>query len=169
MTQINKSEDLNGQFASLETGMTQRYKFRDRWCTLLYFYCVNCKYSSKRCCSYGIQVIMVLWQENVPIDTDEGQIICNLIAVHAGLERTIDLNEQLRVLRTRDTRVPKVQMLSGRQDVWDTPKVKKKSASYFSLVYQKRNLFWVFNIYQLGETTYSAEWFCKCLFLYHEF
>lgn len=61
-------------------------------------------------------------EENVPIDMDGGQIICNLIAVHAGLERTIDLNEQLRVLRTRDTRVPKVQMLSGRQDVWDTPK-----------------------------------------------
>lgn len=61
----------------------------------------------------------------MPVDMDGGQIICNLIAVHAGLERTIDLNEQLRVLRTRDTRVPKVQMLSGRQDVWDTPKVKK--------------------------------------------
>jgi hypothetical protein len=77
----------------------------------------------------------------VPIDMDGGQIICNLIAVHAGLERTIDLNEQLRVLRTRDTRVPKVQMLSGRQDVWDTPKVKKKYAYYYlSLVYQKRNL-----------------------------
>jgi len=75
----------------------------------------------------------------VPIDTDEGEIICNLISVHAGLERTIDLNEQLRVLRTRDTRVPKVQMFSGRQDVWDTPKV-KKSASYFCLVYHKRNI-----------------------------
>ena len=25
-----KFEDLNRQFASLETGMTQRYKFRDR-------------------------------------------------------------------------------------------------------------------------------------------
>uniref|UniRef100_K3Y9H0 Calcineurin-like phosphoesterase domain-containing protein n=1 Tax=Setaria italica TaxID=4555 RepID=K3Y9H0_SETIT len=61
-------------------------------------------------------------EENVPIDTDEGQIICNLIAVHAGLEKSIDLNEQLRVLRTRDTRVPKVPMLSGRQDVWNTPK-----------------------------------------------
>ncbi|RLM74782.1 uncharacterized protein C2845_PM15G07450 [Panicum miliaceum] len=42
--------------------------------------------------------------------------------VHAGLEKSIDLNEQLRVLRTRDTRVPKVPMLSGRQDVWNTPK-----------------------------------------------
>ncbi|KAJ1270859.1 hypothetical protein BS78_06G083300 [Paspalum vaginatum] len=61
-------------------------------------------------------------EENVPIDRDEGQIICNLIAVHAGLERTMDLNEQLRVLKIRDTRVPKIQMLSGRQDVWNTPK-----------------------------------------------
>ncbi|OEL19739.1 1,4-alpha-glucan-branching enzyme 2-2, chloroplastic/amyloplastic [Dichanthelium oligosanthes] len=42
--------------------------------------------------------------------------------VHAGLERSIDLNEQLRVLRTRDTRVPKIPMLSGRQEVWNTPK-----------------------------------------------
>ena len=70
------------------------------------------------------------WQENVPIDTDEGQIICNLIAVHAGLEKSIDLNEQLRVLRTRDTRVPKVPMLSGRQDVWNTPKV-----SYYVILF----------------------------------
>lgn len=66
----------------------------------------------------------------MPIDTDEGQIICNLIAVHAGLERSIDLNEQLRVLRTRDTRVPKVAMLSGRHDVWNTPKV-----SYFVILF----------------------------------
>ena len=66
---------------------------------------------------------MVVRQENVPVDTDEGQIVCKLIAVHAGLERSMDLNEQLRVLRTKDTRVPKVQMLSGRQDVWDIPKV----------------------------------------------
>ena len=36
MTQMNKFEDLNDRFASLGTGMTQRYKFRDRWCTLLY-------------------------------------------------------------------------------------------------------------------------------------
>lgn len=35
MTQSNKFEDLNGRFASLGTGMTQRYKFRDRWWTLL--------------------------------------------------------------------------------------------------------------------------------------
>ena len=31
MTQIDKFEDLNGRFVSLETEMTQRHKFRD-WC-----------------------------------------------------------------------------------------------------------------------------------------
>jgi len=30
MTQINKFEDLNDQFASLETDMTRQYKFRDQ-------------------------------------------------------------------------------------------------------------------------------------------
>ncbi len=30
MTQSNKFENMNGRFASLGTGMTQRYKFRDR-------------------------------------------------------------------------------------------------------------------------------------------
>ena len=31
ITQMNKFEDINGRFASLETGMTQSNKFRDRW------------------------------------------------------------------------------------------------------------------------------------------
>jgi hypothetical protein len=57
---------------------------------------------------------MVVWKENVLIDTDGGQIVCNLIAVHARLEKSRDLNEQLRVLTTRDAKVPKVQMLSRR-------------------------------------------------------
>jgi len=30
MTQMDKFEDLNGRFVSLETGMTHRHKFRDR-------------------------------------------------------------------------------------------------------------------------------------------
>ena len=85
------------------------------------------------------------WQENVPIDTDEGQIICNLIAVHAGLEKSIDLNEQLRVLRTRDTRVPKVPMLSGRQDVWNTPKVSYYVILFLSISSNKKTCL-TFNI-----------------------
>lgn len=100
----------------------------------------------------------------MPIDTDEGQIICNLIAVHAGLEKSIDLNEQLIVLRTRDTRVPKVPMLSGRHDVWNTPKV-----SYYvycplfhltkTWLLMDFNIIFEMNINLLGDATYSAECF----------
>ncbi len=43
MTQSNKFEDLNGRFASLGIGMTQRYKFIDRWWTLLFFFHHVCK------------------------------------------------------------------------------------------------------------------------------
>jgi hypothetical protein len=39
MTQMNKFEDLNDRFASLWTEMIQQRKFRDRWCTLLKFFC----------------------------------------------------------------------------------------------------------------------------------
>jgi hypothetical protein len=59
----------------------------------------------------------------VPIDTDEGQTVCKLIAVHAGLERSIKMDEQLEVPKSRDTRVPNVQMLHGRHGVWDITKV----------------------------------------------
>lgn len=84
----------------------------------------SAKYSrDARCISALVFHVIVVLQEDVPIDTDGGQILCKLIAVHAGLEKSLDLNEQLRVLRTRDTRVPKVQMLSGRQDVWNIPQV----------------------------------------------
>lgn len=71
------------------------------------------------------ELVWIHEEENVPIDTNEGQIICKLIAVHAGLERSIDLNEQFRILRTKDTKISKVAMLSGRQDVWNIPKVSK--------------------------------------------
>jgi hypothetical protein len=80
----------------------------------------------------------------VPIDTDEGQIVCNLIAVHAGLEKSMDLNEQLRVLRTRDTRVPKVPMLSGRQDVWNIPQV-SNMRSYCNILPANTVLFGLFS------------------------
>jgi hypothetical protein len=43
MIQSNKFEDLNGRFASLGIGMTHRYKFRDRWWTLLFFFHHVCK------------------------------------------------------------------------------------------------------------------------------
>lgn len=55
--------------------------------------------------------------------TDDGDKHCKLIAVHAGLEKDKDVKEQLKSLKARDTRVPKVEALSGRKNVWDIPKV----------------------------------------------
>lgn len=57
------------------------------------------------------------------MNTDDGVKCCKLIAVHAGLEKGKDLKEQLKLLKARDTRVPKVEALSGRKSVWDIPEV----------------------------------------------
>lgn len=57
------------------------------------------------------------------MNTDGGVQSYKLIAVHAGLENGKDVKEQLKTLKARDTRVPKVRALSGRQTVWDIPKV----------------------------------------------
>jgi hypothetical protein len=66
------------------------------------------------------------------VETDDGLIHCKLIAVHAGLERDKNVEEQLNFLRARDTRVPKVEALSGRKNVWDIPKVIDCSPSLIS-------------------------------------
>lgn len=57
------------------------------------------------------------------MNTDDGVKCCKLIAVHAGLEKGVDVKEQLNILKARDTRIPKVQALSGRKNVWDIPEV----------------------------------------------
>lgn len=54
---------------------------------------------------------------------EEGIKQCKLIAVHAGLEKNRGLEEQLKYLKARDTRIPKVEALSGRKNVWEMPKV----------------------------------------------
>ncbi|XP_047308082.1 tyrosine-protein phosphatase RLPH2-like [Impatiens glandulifera] len=62
-------------------------------------------------------------EDDVGIETEEGTIKhCKLIAVHAGLEDGKGVEEQLTLLKARDTSVPKVEALSGRKSVWDTPK-----------------------------------------------
>lgn len=48
---------------------------------------------------------------------------CKLIAVHAGLEKGKGVKEQLDYLKAKDTRIPKVEPLSGRKNVWDIPEV----------------------------------------------
>lgn len=56
------------------------------------------------------------------IDSEEkGSICCKLIAVHAGLEKSRGVDEQLKLLRARDTSIPKVEDLSGRHNVWSIP------------------------------------------------
>jgi hypothetical protein len=63
------------------------------------------------------------FQDDVCVETDDGLIHCKLIAVPAGLKRDKNVEEQLNFLRVRDTRVPKVEALSRRKNVWDIPKV----------------------------------------------
>lgn len=57
------------------------------------------------------------------MNTDAGVKCCKLIAVHAGLEKGVDVKEQMKYLKARDTRIPKLQPLSGRKNVWDIPEV----------------------------------------------
>lgn len=62
-------------------------------------------------------------QENVCIETSDGIKNCRLIAVHAGLQKGKKVEEQLGALKAKDTRIPKVEALSGRMSVWDIPEV----------------------------------------------
>ena len=57
------------------------------------------------------------------METDDGIKSCKLIAVHAGLENGKGVNEQLKLLKSRNTGVPKVVPFSGRGNVWDIPEV----------------------------------------------
>ncbi|KAL4605786.1 hypothetical protein ACB092_09G055500 [Castanea dentata] len=67
-------------------------------------------------------LVWVHEENDVCVETENGITHCKLIAVHAGLERDKNVEEQLKFLRSRDTRVPKVEALSGRKNVWDIPK-----------------------------------------------
>ncbi|CAK9168099.1 unnamed protein product [Ilex paraguariensis] len=68
----------------------------------------------------------MVW-DNVCIETEEGIKHCKLIAVHAGLEKGKGVEEQLKFLKAKDTRIPKVEALSGRKSVWDIPEELTKS------------------------------------------
>lgn len=67
-------------------------------------------------------MVWVHEEDDVCIQTEEGIKHCKLIAVHAGLERDEAVDEQLKTLKAKDTRVPKVGPLSGRASVWEIPK-----------------------------------------------
>ncbi|PWA67148.1 hypothetical protein CTI12_AA320670 [Artemisia annua] len=60
-------------------------------------------------------------EEDVCINTNEGTKRCKLIAVHAGLENGKDVEEQMIPLRERDTKIPRLTALSGRNNVLNMP------------------------------------------------
>lgn len=74
-------------------------------------------------------MVWVHEEDNVYVETQEGIKQCKLIAVHAGLEKKRGVEEQLTYLRARDTRIPKVEALSGRKNVWDIPEDVAKSST----------------------------------------
>jgi len=90
-----------------------------------------------------------LLQEKVWIDTEEGRMCCKMIAVHAGLEKSRGVDEQLVFLRARDMSIPKVEDLSGRANVWEIPEVMQQfyfavlslgiNICEFSVLYLKRH------------------------------
>lgn len=66
-------------------------------------------------------------EDNVSIETENGLKSCKLIAVHGGLVKGQDVEEQIKYLKEKDTRIPKVEPLSGRKSVWDIPEELTKS------------------------------------------
>ncbi|XP_059667476.1 tyrosine-protein phosphatase RLPH2-like [Cornus florida] len=66
-------------------------------------------------------MVWVHEEDEVCVMTEEGLKNCRFIAVHAGLEKAKGVAEQLKYLKARDTRIPKVEALSGRKSVWDIP------------------------------------------------
>ncbi|KAB5569159.1 hypothetical protein DKX38_002952 [Salix brachista] len=53
--------------------------------------------------------------DDVCIEDEEGIRHCKLIAVHAGLEKGKNVGEQLRFLKAKETHLPKIEGLSGRE------------------------------------------------------
>lgn len=66
-------------------------------------------------------LVWVHEEDNVYIQTEHGLENCKLIAVHAGLEKGKRVVEPLNHLKFKDTRIPKVEALSGRKNVWNIP------------------------------------------------
>ncbi|KAK0585261.1 hypothetical protein LWI29_025760 [Acer saccharum] len=54
--------------------------------------------------------------DDVSIETEDGIKHCKLIIVHSGLEKGKNVEEQLKRLKAKDTRVSKVEALSGRKN-----------------------------------------------------
>ncbi|EYU35144.1 hypothetical protein ABFS82_10G049800 [Erythranthe guttata] len=66
-------------------------------------------------------LVWVHEEDDVSIEMKEGLQKCKMIAVHAGLEKDKGVEEQLNYLKNKDTRISKVEPLSGRKNVWNIP------------------------------------------------
>eukprot|EP00245_Coleochaete_scutata_P002751 TRINITY_DN1383_c0_g1_i1.p1 TRINITY_DN1383_c0_g1~~TRINITY_DN1383_c0_g1_i1.p1 ORF type:complete len:325 (+),score=52.56 TRINITY_DN1383_c0_g1_i1:244-1218(+) len=65
-------------------------------------------------------LVWVYEEEGVDVGAEESGYK-GIIAVHAGLEASVPMSEQLQALRMRDVTIPRVEALSGRKSVWKTP------------------------------------------------
>ncbi|KAL9227900.1 hypothetical protein vseg_003537 [Gypsophila vaccaria] len=74
-------------------------------------------------------LVWVHEEDNVAIETSEGLKHCKLIAVHGGLLQDKPVNEQLKLLKARDTSISKVECLSGRKTIWDMPEELKGTST----------------------------------------
>ncbi|KAK9733770.1 hypothetical protein RND81_04G091000 [Saponaria officinalis] len=74
-------------------------------------------------------LVWVHEEDNVAVETSEGLKHCKLIAVHGGLQQDKPVNEQLNVLKARDTSISKVECLSGRKTIWDMPEELKGTST----------------------------------------
>lgn len=72
-------------------------------------------------------MVWVHEEDNVCMETAEGLKKYRLIAVHGGLQQGKPVNEQLKLLKARDTTIPKVECLSGRKSIWDMPQELKEN------------------------------------------
>ncbi|CAA2970667.1 BUD31 homolog 2 [Olea europaea subsp. europaea] len=87
--------------------------------------CMHCGYLVKAVLDehkkFLADLIWVHEEDGVCIETKEGFQNCKPVAVHVGLEKSKGVEEQLKYLKAKDTRIPKVEALSGRKSVLDIP------------------------------------------------
>ncbi|KAL8512193.1 hypothetical protein ACS0TY_018594 [Phlomoides rotata] len=86
-------------------------------------------------------LVRVHEEDNVSIETGEGLKNCKLIVVHAGLEKGKGVEEQLKYLKAKDTRISKVEPLSGRKTFGTFQRGEGETATRCAL----QALFWSIN------------------------
>ena len=62
-------------------------------------------------------------QDNVWIESAEGQKKCKLIAVHAGFQQNKPVEMQLKLLKSKDTSKQWLKCIQDKDSVWDMPEV----------------------------------------------